>query len=1008
MSGFQPSEPQSLGLSSSNGAHGLHFESLPRHGNIGTQAEARTTGTHDSSLHLRFNSLTLDELSEELDRRTKETQRLQEEVENATKVALERFCCTYGINSSPGQSCYNHNDSPGGFTVLPTHHQTVTPPLVCSVDSLNQEVAQGQISSCQKEVLENAIDDCLQQLSDLQLSKTQDQPEQETFSFDKAIVHLQTKLHKVQMEKDVLSDLRLKDSRKHVDQMEKMLCMLEELQNIKRAADQKLQETEDEALALNRKVETLEQIMKETYSSLLSQEKQCGNSSITSANAATGSKQLSPAAKLTEDFNDETDKLQERLSLSIEHRSEGCSGVNKQKQRMGDLIASLGQEMALLTDKLSSSKYSSVSLSVKLELLKKLAERQTSLHQCHVSELESTLSSHKDKVCCLEQQLLQVQSQLVDVQREKERSLQQAEELQFQLGQLKSAHCASCFILQRCNEQQQCELQVEVKALRGRLEEAREQLRRSGKEKNCLQALLDQRAQEGRNSQELLREKDKELQLRQQEAQQRLSWLEEAQNRCQRLHVEGETLRLKLDDREKLIAMLRLQMEGSVQMHSRTIENLHQENSLLSNRLNQHKLEIQQLGAELDQSKSDLATAEHQRRQLQASVAEQSQRVQEETLEKQQLTNQLEIQGTQLLTLTKEHKELQRLHSCKNEEQEGVVLRLQSQLRNAHDELDQVRSTLRTLEGADGHGLQVAMDMQTEITARREQVDSLQGKIQHLEEAVEKLYQEKRYQSQENQRQLQELIFVKEEKKQLANELKTLRSKDQQLRDRIGQLEAILRKMTESFADCQDFIQLQEQEFYRLKLQHALDLKELQGRNLHTALNVPPPDLDSATPSAITAPPSSQHAFNSQNKLKSGRQPESPARELRSLVRELRGVISENHRPHTDNSAAGSCFHRRRSAPERVHRTTFTDQAEEVKTGSRLRRKTCGSEPHVLTTAELNRKITNKSFSEKMMFYPGCVISSPATAVRYTSSPQLLSLGRRSPVHSLLTSNPNS
>lgn len=55
-------------------------------------------------------------------------------------------------------------------------------------------------------------------------------------------------------------------------------------------------------------------------------------------------------------------------------------------------------------------------------------------------------------------------------------------------------------------------------------------------------------------------------------------------------------------------------------------------------------------------------------------------------------------------TISEEHKELQRLHSCKTEEQEGVVLELQNQLRNTHDELDQVRTTLRTLEGADGHG----------------------------------------------------------------------------------------------------------------------------------------------------------------------------------------------------------------------------------------------------------------------------------------------------------------
>lgn len=55
--------------------------------------------------------------------------------------------------------------------------------------------------------------------------------------------------------------------------------------------------------------------------------------------------------------------------------------------------------------------------------------------------------------------------------------------------------------------------------------------------------------------------------------------------------------------------------------------------------------------------------------------------------------------------VSEEHKELQQLHSCKNEEQEGVVLRLQSELRSTHDELDEMRSTLRTLKGTDGRGL---------------------------------------------------------------------------------------------------------------------------------------------------------------------------------------------------------------------------------------------------------------------------------------------------------------
>lgn len=58
--------------------------------------------------------------------------------------------------------------------------------------------------------------------------------------------------------------------------------------------------------------------------------------------------------------------------------------------------------------------------------------------------------------------------------------------------------------------------------------------------------------------------------------------------------------------------------------------------------------------AELVQHKSDLSAAKHEKGRLQASVAEQSQRIREEALEKQQVTTQLELQRMQLLTLTSE------------------------------------------------------------------------------------------------------------------------------------------------------------------------------------------------------------------------------------------------------------------------------------------------------------------------------------------------------------------
>lgn len=92
---------------------------------------------------------------------------------------------------------------------------------------------------------------------------------------------------------------------KHVDQMEKMLCLLEELQNIKRSGDQKLQETENETLKLHIKVETLERHIKEFYHMLLSQKKQSGHISLTGPKDAIPT-QLSLAAKVTNDLNYET------------------------------------------------------------------------------------------------------------------------------------------------------------------------------------------------------------------------------------------------------------------------------------------------------------------------------------------------------------------------------------------------------------------------------------------------------------------------------------------------------------------------------------------------------------------------------------------------------------------------------------------------------------------------------------------------------------------------------
>uniref|UniRef100_A0A673X617 Coiled-coil domain-containing protein 158-like n=1 Tax=Salmo trutta TaxID=8032 RepID=A0A673X617_SALTR len=729
-----------------------------------------------------------------------------------------------------------------------------------------------------------------------------------------------------------------------------------------------------------------------------------------------------------EDYSQQVSELQKQMSEveeQMETQEQKCQDkaeirLKEQRERLEQLITSHDQEVAILTEKLSSSRSSASSLCVQVELLQKQGESQASVHQCQVKDLESAFSIlrsdlldakriHEDKVSALEKQLAEAQSQVEEAQRGRDGSLQQAEELDSQLCQLTSElrqareelarekeetkqlwerdtghsvtsdglrreleerhlgvqqlevlvgslkdDCQAQMEAQLLGEKHQWEQQEELAVLRGELKLTTDQLNRARDEELRLQALHGDRDEELKRVQALLEERDRELQLRQQEAQQGRARLEEAQGRCQALRAETEVLRLKLEDREKMVDLLRLQMESTTQMtvqHGRSIDSLHDEKSRLSNQLSEHKLEIQQLRTDLEQREECLAVLEKERRVQQAGLSKQSHCVKELKLEKQKLTAELGMQRMQLVTLTEEHEELKRLHSSKREEQEGVVVSLKAQLKTTRAEMDQAR---RTLEGVDGHGLKVTMGMQNQIKTKRDQIHYLQGRIQLLEETMDKMSQEKCYQSLESKRQVQELASVTEEKRQMAAELETVRSLERLLREKVAKLEATLHKMSGSIIDCQDFIQLQEQAFVRLKLQHALDVKqELRGENLRDTGNAQ--RSSPTSPTARNALPSTQHRSNCLLELKSQRLLKSPTMELRSLVKELRRVISENPGPHTS-------IIKRKSAPERVHRTTLGPTA-------------------------------------------GQDFSFAATLPCYTSSPRAMALGRTSPVHSLLTTD---
>ncbi|XP_016108281.1 coiled-coil domain-containing protein 158-like isoform X4 [Sinocyclocheilus grahami] len=380
-----------------------------------------------------------------------------------------------------------------------------------------------------------------------------------------------------------------------------------------------------------------------------------------------------------------------------------------------------------------------------------------------------------------------------------------------------------------------------------------------------------------------------------------------------------------------------------------------------TNKIERLRGENQQLKAALRQAEFRFSTVEREKACQQAALSEKICNVDQLTLEKQQMTAELGVRRMQLTQLKEGQEVLKELLGSKTCELEQENLKLKTQLKTLRAELDQANSSLRTLEGADGHGLRVALGMQKQITAKREQIDFLQSRIQLLEEAIEKLKMEKHRQALLVKRQTQELLSEREGRRRLESEVEALCSQERELKSKAQRLEAALYKMSDSFAECQDFIHKQEQELMRLKLQHALDIKELQSQNWRNVSRSPVSSYTLQTHLPLT-----QHNVNGLMEMRVSE----PLVELKSL-RELRGGIAEEQGPHTTLS-----FRRRPEEDHKSRRPIGTKGAES--TTRPIGRINSYSEPGSFRTAEPNKQDH----------------TSPLSADR-----------RRSPVHLLLTSD---
>ncbi|GAA6097539.1 coiled-coil domain-containing protein 158 isoform X2 [Tachysurus ichikawai] len=854
-------------------------------------------------------SISLAMLSEELERRTKETLKLQEEVEQATKLTLENMGRAFSSTDMSGNPTSTRHEAEASQDFGVNSPDSDISPINSDVDMNGA----GRPNVQGRDVLELALEDYSQQVSDLQkqLREMYELHELQKFNFRQSVIKLENKLQESQSEKDLLANLRLKESEKNAKLSEQLQASQLELHLLKQAEGHKLMEADDKLKALNRRSEMMTQMLQDIFIRLSDYEKRSGKSSCFSYDRAFNPSQLhlGPAVeKALLDLENDNRGLQEKLhmvqrqlkDLQEEGQEKKECLLQDYKERMEKLITSHEQKVAMLTEKLKNSQTTTDGLQHQLDILQQQLQGQTTQHQSEMSNMESALSllrsdllekqkSYTAKVSVLEEALAHAKSLAEQVQRERDLLLQQAEDQDTQLcrltTELRQTAEELCQERQQRQKLEQRSLRVqqienlvrspreqcqrhedvqlsgtELQGIEEELERCRgeiQQLKQANKNTQCLHG---QGSRDARRLRSLPDERDAELPLKQPEVQQGRAQLEEAHTQVQALKTEVELLKLRLE-------------------HGKKSGELQQERKGLAKQHEALRLDNQQLRAALLEAELRLSAVEQEKW---AALSERANSIHQLTLEKQQMTAELESQRKELDQFKEEQEVLREEHRRKTDELQWQNSKLKAQLNAIQNDLEKARTTLKALEGADEHGLKVALGIQKQITAKREQVDLLQSRVQMLEESTENLTQEKNEQVMKSKRQAQILLFERERRKRLGTELEAYRTKENLLKSEIERLATALNKMSDSFVECQEYIQKQQQEIMRLKLQHTLELK---GQDLQATNNI--------YTSPITSPSiPAQIPFQAQSaSINISSQKCSPVVELQSLVKELRSVI---------------------------------------------------------------------------------------------------------------------
>ncbi|XP_028658156.2 coiled-coil domain-containing protein 158-like isoform X3 [Erpetoichthys calabaricus] len=969
------------------------------------------------------------ELRDKMEKQTKETKRQQEEVEQATKLTMEKIGRSYtGSLAHKHLTDFSHTTGfLGSDTVKPglNSQNDLSPGSYCkrsftSHHKRDTEEFHNSGFGLENDHQEKTLQDYRMQVKMLEkmLGETYRFSEQQRLDYDKTYTELQVKLQEVQMERDTLAEKRYKERQDQEDLINQMQATVNELEKIKKTHNEQMKEALSRSEALLKKQNLQDKVLHKLRAIILEYGKRSGKK-ITSpdrGDSLSFSNLGTAMEKLLSDLDGEISQLQGKIqpmedlleSFKQESQRKLESMIKQHQEQMENLIVCHNQKVAELNEKISLSRNQAQNIQSQVETVQEQARNQNATHINQLSDLETSVAQlkselheakriYKEHIESLEKSLSQARSESEFAKRESGQRRQEFRILETQYQQIMAdlQKVKDELIMER---EQNKELRendatngITIANLKKELEEqskqshhlddlvntlkdncqayVEHQLVAGQREKDALDKILSLENQLDVVMEELksfkdiqknvahlhtcLEEKEKDFQELITEKQNIYQLLDSKnQELCTKevelgQHIaEENAAKLKLAENEQKIKILQQQVENVALIagqHSRNNEATQNEKTQLLKDIGEMKQEVQHLKITKKNLNDRLKEIESVKTDLMESNSEKTNIIKELTLEKNQLETKLEAQQNQMAKITEEMGDLKKKHFSKCEEMEKLEAKLNSQLTITKDELEQTRTTLKSLQRTDGHAIKVAMGMQRQITSKRGKIDALQSRVNFLEESV------KSYSS-----------------------------------------------TSEQLSECQRVIQQQEQELVYLKLQNALDARELHG---------PAYSLAEQQPRTQLYPVSNYNSSNIQKAaihlfaLKPEIQQEDNKKRFseQQLGNQKNLYIPANSSPTTDvyevqKMAEKPCVLQNIGTDLSVGRNSM-QKIETFNTGdiSTLHTRDLEVEP-------INPSHTNREFEYSFL----------SATPRYASSPRKLTIPPKSPVHSLLVSAPES